>query len=133
VYPKRVYLEIEPGRTGAELELWSLRKEADLLPRGLWAGAFCNAGIDVAGGAGIDEPLQAGRVVVEIDAGDGALAHADGGAAIAGDEVAEELEEDGLWPTANMPSVAGVFDQHVLKVRESLRWGEAELTSTLAS
>ncbi len=28
VYPKRVYLEIKPGRTGAELELWSLRKEA---------------------------------------------------------------------------------------------------------
>jgi exopolyphosphatase/guanosine-5'-triphosphate,3'-diphosphate pyrophosphatase len=28
VYPKRIYLEIEPGRTGAELELWSLRKEA---------------------------------------------------------------------------------------------------------
>ena len=29
IYPKRVYLDIEPGRTGAELELWSLRKEAD--------------------------------------------------------------------------------------------------------
>jgi len=29
IYPKRVYLEIAPGRTGAELELWSLRKEAD--------------------------------------------------------------------------------------------------------
>jgi exopolyphosphatase/guanosine-5'-triphosphate,3'-diphosphate pyrophosphatase len=28
VYPKRIYLEIKPGRTGAELELWSLRKEA---------------------------------------------------------------------------------------------------------
>jgi exopolyphosphatase / guanosine-5'-triphosphate,3'-diphosphate pyrophosphatase len=28
VYPKRVLLEMEPGRTGAELELWSLRKEA---------------------------------------------------------------------------------------------------------
>jgi exopolyphosphatase/guanosine-5'-triphosphate,3'-diphosphate pyrophosphatase len=28
VYPKRVYLEVAPGRTGAELELWSLRKEA---------------------------------------------------------------------------------------------------------
>jgi len=27
-YPKRVYLELKPGRTGAELELWSLRKEA---------------------------------------------------------------------------------------------------------
>jgi exopolyphosphatase/guanosine-5'-triphosphate,3'-diphosphate pyrophosphatase len=29
VYPKRVLLELEPGRTGAELELWSLRKEAN--------------------------------------------------------------------------------------------------------
>ncbi len=29
IYPKRVYLELKPGRTGAELELWSLRKEAD--------------------------------------------------------------------------------------------------------
>jgi exopolyphosphatase/guanosine-5'-triphosphate,3'-diphosphate pyrophosphatase len=28
VYPKRVYLELQPGRTGAELELWSLRREA---------------------------------------------------------------------------------------------------------
>jgi len=28
VYPKRVHLELRPGRTGAELELWSLRKEA---------------------------------------------------------------------------------------------------------
>ncbi len=28
VYPKRVLLELEPGRTGAELEMWSLRKEA---------------------------------------------------------------------------------------------------------
>jgi len=29
VYPKRIFLEIQPGRTGAELELWSLRKETD--------------------------------------------------------------------------------------------------------
>lgn len=28
LYPKRVLLELAPGRTGAELELWSLRKEA---------------------------------------------------------------------------------------------------------
>ncbi len=28
VYPKRIYIEIRPGRTGAELELWSLRKES---------------------------------------------------------------------------------------------------------
>ena len=29
VYPRRVMLELRPGRTGAELELWSLRKEAN--------------------------------------------------------------------------------------------------------
>ncbi|MGH9600112.1 MAG: Ppx/GppA phosphatase family protein [Terracidiphilus sp.] len=29
VFPKRAYLELRPGRNGAELELWSLRKEAD--------------------------------------------------------------------------------------------------------
>jgi exopolyphosphatase/guanosine-5'-triphosphate,3'-diphosphate pyrophosphatase len=28
IYPKRVYLELRAGRTGAELEQWSLRKEA---------------------------------------------------------------------------------------------------------
>jgi exopolyphosphatase / guanosine-5'-triphosphate,3'-diphosphate pyrophosphatase len=28
LYPKRIYLELRAGRTGAELELWSLRKEA---------------------------------------------------------------------------------------------------------
>lgn len=28
VYPRQVLLEISPGRTGAELELWSLRKES---------------------------------------------------------------------------------------------------------
>ena len=28
IFPKRVYLEIQQGRSGAELELWSLRREA---------------------------------------------------------------------------------------------------------
>ena len=28
VYPRRLLLQLKPGRTGAELELWSLRKEA---------------------------------------------------------------------------------------------------------
>jgi exopolyphosphatase/guanosine-5'-triphosphate,3'-diphosphate pyrophosphatase len=28
VYPKRILMELQPGRSGAELELWSLRKEA---------------------------------------------------------------------------------------------------------
>ena len=54
--------------------------------------------------ARIDEPLQPGRMAVKIDAGDGALAHTDGGAAVAGDEAAQKLEEDGLCPTASMPS-----------------------------
>ncbi len=29
IYPKRVILEITPGRTGAELELWAVRREAN--------------------------------------------------------------------------------------------------------
>jgi exopolyphosphatase/guanosine-5'-triphosphate,3'-diphosphate pyrophosphatase len=29
IFPKRVLIELTPGRTGAELELWSLRKEAN--------------------------------------------------------------------------------------------------------
>jgi exopolyphosphatase/guanosine-5'-triphosphate,3'-diphosphate pyrophosphatase len=41
VYPKRVYLELEPGRTGAELELWSLRKEADYFLEVFGRELFC--------------------------------------------------------------------------------------------
>ncbi len=41
VYPKRVYLELEPGRTGAELELWSLRKEADYFREVFGRDLFC--------------------------------------------------------------------------------------------
>ena len=96
VYPKRVYLEIAAGADGGGAGAVVAAQRGGLLPRGLWAGAFSDTGIDGAGRARIDEPLQAGRVVVEIDAGDGALAHADGGSAVAGDEAAEELEEDGV-------------------------------------
>jgi exopolyphosphatase/guanosine-5'-triphosphate,3'-diphosphate pyrophosphatase len=41
VYPKRVYLEVEPGRTGAELEMWSLRKEADYFLEVFGRELFC--------------------------------------------------------------------------------------------
>jgi exopolyphosphatase/guanosine-5'-triphosphate,3'-diphosphate pyrophosphatase len=41
VYPKRVYLELEQGRTGAELELWSLRKEADYFLEVFGRELFC--------------------------------------------------------------------------------------------
>jgi exopolyphosphatase/guanosine-5'-triphosphate,3'-diphosphate pyrophosphatase len=41
IYPKRVYLEIEPGRTGAELELWSLRKEAGYFREVFGREFFC--------------------------------------------------------------------------------------------
>jgi exopolyphosphatase/guanosine-5'-triphosphate,3'-diphosphate pyrophosphatase len=41
VYPKRVYLEVEPGRTGAELELWSLRKEAGYFREVFGRELFC--------------------------------------------------------------------------------------------
>ena len=41
VYPKRVYLDVKPGRTGAELELWSLRKEADYFREVFVRELFC--------------------------------------------------------------------------------------------
>ena len=41
LYPKRVYLEVEPGRTGAELELWSLRKEAGYFLEVFGRELFC--------------------------------------------------------------------------------------------
>jgi exopolyphosphatase/guanosine-5'-triphosphate,3'-diphosphate pyrophosphatase len=41
VYPKRIYLEVQPGRTGAELELWSLRKEADYFREVFGRELFC--------------------------------------------------------------------------------------------
>ena len=48
VYPKRVYLEVEPGRTGAELGAVVAAQGGRLLPRGLRARTFSNAGIDIA-------------------------------------------------------------------------------------
>jgi len=41
VYPRRVYLEVKPGRTGAELELWSLRKEAGYFREVFGRDLFC--------------------------------------------------------------------------------------------
>ena len=41
VYPRRVHLELEQGRTGAELELWSLRKEADYFREVFGRELFC--------------------------------------------------------------------------------------------
>jgi exopolyphosphatase/guanosine-5'-triphosphate,3'-diphosphate pyrophosphatase len=86
IYPKRVYLEIKPGRTGAELELWSLRKEA-----GYFREVFGRAGHPW-----IDEPLKLRRVAIEIDAGHGSLAHAEIRSAVAGDELAQELKQVGI-------------------------------------
>ena len=74
VYPKRVLLELLPGRTGAELELWSLRKEAELFPRGLRARPLCCFGVDAAKNPGIDEPVQRAGQAGAVDAGDGAFA-----------------------------------------------------------
>ena len=74
VYPKRVLLEIQPGRTGAELELWSLRKEAAYFREVFGRGTLYHAGIDHSGQAWIDKPLQLGRSLGHVDAGNGALA-----------------------------------------------------------
>ena len=41
LYPRRVHLELQQGRTGAELELWSLRKEADYFREVFGRELFC--------------------------------------------------------------------------------------------
>jgi len=41
VYPKRVHLELRAGSTGAELELWSLRKEANYFLEVFGRELFC--------------------------------------------------------------------------------------------
>jgi exopolyphosphatase / guanosine-5'-triphosphate,3'-diphosphate pyrophosphatase len=41
VYPERVQLLLEPGRTGAELELWSLRREANYFREVFDRDLFC--------------------------------------------------------------------------------------------
>ena len=63
VYPKRVYLELRAGAHGRGAGAVVAAQGGGLLPRGLWARAFCHAGIDGAGHARIDEPLQQGRML----------------------------------------------------------------------
>ena len=63
-------------------------------------------------------------MVVEVNAGDGALAHTDGGAAVAGDEAAEKLKEDGVVADGQHAFAAGVLDEHVLKGFEGRVGGE---------
>ena len=60
--------------------------------------------------------MQQGRVAIEIDAGDGALPHADGGSAVGGDQAAQELEEIGIVADCQDAVVAGIFGQHLLEV-----------------
>ena len=57
-------------------------------------------------------------MVVKIDAGDGALPHADGCSAVAGDEPAEELEEDGVVADGQHAFAVRVLRQHVLEGAE---------------
>ena len=73
VYPKRIFPGIATGTDGRGAGAVVAAQRSGLLPRSFWAGAFSNTGIDVSCGARIDEPLQAGRMVLEIDAGDGAF------------------------------------------------------------
>ena len=66
-----------PGRGGAELEAWSLRKEAAYF-REVFRRDFGRGGVERADDAGVEQPLQRGGAAVEIDAGEGAFAQADG-------------------------------------------------------
>jgi exopolyphosphatase/guanosine-5'-triphosphate,3'-diphosphate pyrophosphatase len=124
---------VEAGTDGRGAGVVVAAQRGGLLPRGLWAGALSHAGIDGARHAGIDEPLQPGRMAVEIDAGDGALAHADGCAAVAGDEAAEELKQVGVVPTASMPSRSAYLTSMFWKSAKSAVGSRLLLTSTLPS
>ena len=73
-----------------------------------------HAGVDGAGGAGIDEPLQEGWMAVHADAGDRALAQADGRAAVAGDHAAKELEEIGVVSDDQDAFAVGILGQQKL-------------------
>ena len=55
-------------------------------------------------------------MVGEVDFGDGAFSHADGRAAVAGDQAAHELEERGIVADSQDAFAVGVFGQHILKI-----------------
>ena len=57
VYPKRILLELVPGRGGAELEAWSL-EGSRLLPRGLPSRALRRSCIEGADGTRVEQRLQ---------------------------------------------------------------------------
>jgi|GEM_PF-115361 len=97
VYPKRVILVLNPGRTGAELELWSLRKEAAYF-REVFGGALGDAGIDDPSETWIDQPLQLGRTARHINARNCTFAKANTAAAmsIASHELCDVLVQVGV-------------------------------------
>lgn len=55
-------------------------------------------------------------MAVHVDAGDGALSHADGGGAVAADEAAEELEDVGIVADGQDALAVGIFGEHLLEV-----------------
>ena len=54
-------------------------------------------------------------MAIHVDAGDGALSHADGGTAVAGDHAAQELEEVGVMAHYQHAFAVRIFDQHLLE------------------
>jgi len=56
-------------------------------------------------------------MAVHIDARDGAFAHADGGAAVAGDHAAQELEDIGVVADDKHALAVGILGQHLLEGR----------------
>ncbi len=68
VYPKRIYLEIKPGRTGRGTGALVAAQGSRLLPRSLWPGTLCHAAVNRPGHARIDDPLQLRRMPIQINA-----------------------------------------------------------------
>jgi len=82
--------------------------------------------VNDSGEAGIDKPLQLGRALAHIDAGDGAFAQADGAAvgrvavsvAIAADETRDELMQVGIVADDEEAFAAGVLGDELLEGSE---------------
>ncbi len=69
VYPKRVVLDLVPGRGGAELEAWSFEARGPLTSaRSFLRRALRRGGIERADDAGIEHSLQGGGGAGEVQA-----------------------------------------------------------------
>jgi len=130
VYPKRVLLELVPGRGGSGAGGVVAAESGGLLPGGLSARPGGGCGVERADGAGIEQPVEGGGATSQVDAGQRSLAQTHAGRSGAGveaaggaggggnEERAEECVEVGIVADDEQVLVAGVLAQKLLELGE---------------